>query len=114
MKKIYLAIPYSGMEELSFKIANEVAAKLMNEGYIVFSPISHSHPLAVSHQMPGTWDFWKEFDESFILGWCDEVWVVVIGENGYDLCEKSKGINAEVTIAMDNYIPVKWYDYERV
>ena len=55
--KIYLAIPYSGMAEESFRIANEVSAKLMNEGHIVFSPISHSHPIAIAHNLPTDWIF---------------------------------------------------------
>jgi hypothetical protein len=58
------------MEQESFDLANKVSAKLMNEGYIVFSPISHSHPIAESQKLPGTWDFWQKFDEAFIE-WCD-------------------------------------------
>lgn len=96
--KIYLAIPYSGMAEESFRIANEVSAELMNKGHIVFSPISHSHPIAVSHNLPTDWDFWKKFDESFIE-WCDELWVIIVGENGNELAEKSKGVMAEIGIA---------------
>jgi hypothetical protein len=46
MSKIFLSINYTGMEEKSFRIANKYAAKLISEGHIVFSPISHSHPIA--------------------------------------------------------------------
>ena len=44
-KKIYLAIPYSGHIEKSFRLANEIAAELIQKGFIVFSPISMSHPI---------------------------------------------------------------------
>ena len=44
-KKIYLAIPFSGIEEKSFKAATEIAGLLISKGYIVFSPITHSHPI---------------------------------------------------------------------
>ena len=43
--KIYLAIPYTGIEEESFNIANKVAARLIEDGHIVVSPISHSHSI---------------------------------------------------------------------
>lgn len=99
---IYLAIPYSGIEEESFKIANYVAHKLMEEGHIVYSPITHNHPIAKAHGLPTGWDFWEKFDTEFIK-WCDEVYVVVIrdelGVSGEGLIENSKGVNAEIKIA---------------
>lgn len=45
-KLIYLAIPYSWNSTKSFELANEIAANLMMDGHIVFSPISHSHSIA--------------------------------------------------------------------
>lgn len=108
--KIYLAIPYSGMGEKSFKISNEVSAELMNKGHIVFSPISHSHPIAISHNLPTDWEFWKKFDESFIE-WCDELWVIIVGENGHELCNKSKGVTEEIKIAKSLNKEVKEISY---
>lgn len=91
--KIYLAIPYSGQENISFIKANRAAAKLMLEGNIVFSPISMSHPIASQCDLPGDWEFWKKLDEAFIE-WCDEMHVVCLPE-----WEKSKGVQAEMKIA---------------
>ena len=91
--KIYLAIPYSGMENISFIKANRAAAKLMLEGNIVFSPISMSHPIASQCDLPGDWEFWKKFDEAFIE-WCDELHVVCL--EGWGI---SKGVQAEMKIA---------------
>lgn len=99
--KIYLAIPYSDVnKEESFRLANEHAARLMNEGYIVFSPISHSHSIAIQNDIPGTWEFWKEQDEAFIK-WCD--CMIIVCMEGW---EKSKGVKAEFNVATDMKKPV--------
>ena len=97
MKKIYLAIPYSHsfeyMRELRFEIANQEAARLMAEGYIVFSPISHSHPIAVQCNLPKDYEFWKQFDEAFI-DWCDELHIVCAP--GW---KESRGVAREIKYA---------------
>lgn len=93
MKKIYLAIPYTGREQESFEIANQRAADLMARGYAVFSPISHTHPIALAGDLPKHWEFWREYDICF-LRWCDEVHVICLP--GW---EKSEGVRAEIEIA---------------
>lgn len=109
-KKIYVAIPYSGNEEKNFKIANEVTAKLMDDGHIPFSPISHSHPIAIQCQVPGTWEYWEEFDRSFIE-WADELLVVVTNQEEVD---NSKGVQAEMNIAKELNKPINFYQYDRI
>jgi len=97
MKKIYLAIPYSGMEEESYKLATRVTAKLMSEDrHNVFSPITHSHPLTQLEgiDMPGDWAFWKEIDLQYI-DWCDEM-IVIVPEAGYNKVLESTGVQAEI------------------
>lgn len=111
--KIYLAIPYSGIEEKSFYIANKLSAILMKKGYIVFSPISHSHPIAIQESLPGTWEFWEKFDKSFIE-WADRVYVVEIGKEGIDLIERSKGVQAEIKIANELKKPVDYYKFDDI
>lgn len=104
--KVYVAIPYSGIEEESFSVANQVTSDLMNEGnYIPFSPISHSHPIAIQCSVPGDWAFWEEFDTSF-LEWCDEVHVVVIDK---ERVLNSTGVQAEIGIAEKLGKPIKYY-----
>jgi hypothetical protein len=98
--KIYLSIPYTGCERRSFKAANKVAAKLMKDGHIVFSPISHTHPIAKIGKLPTTWDYWEKYDTSFIE-WCDVVYVVVMKNNGHTRIMKSKGVMAEIKIGMN-------------
>jgi nucleoside 2-deoxyribosyltransferase len=99
-KKIYLACPYTFNPELSFGIANKHAAQLMNEGHIVFSPISHSHPIAdaLDEHLRLDHEFWMKQDIPFV-DWVDEVHVVVIGEEGMDLIKRSKGVSRELEYA---------------
>ena len=97
MKKIYLAIPYSGMEEESYKLATRVTAKLMSEDrHNVFSPITHCHPMTKLDgiKMPGDWAFWKEIDLQYI-DWADEM-IVIIPAGGYNLVLESTGVQAEI------------------
>ena len=92
-KRIYLSLPYSGNEEESFKAANKFTAELMNRGYIVFSPISMSHPVATQCELPGGWEFWRKLDTAFIE-WCEELHVLCL-----DGWENSTGVTAEIGIA---------------
>lgn len=78
MKRIYLAIPYTGMEEKSFETVNRIAGGLMSDGNLVFSPISHSHPIAELCDLPGDHDYWRAWNESFLVNWADEVHVVMV------------------------------------
>lgn len=93
MKKIYLAIAYTGHEQESFEEVNKIAGKLMSDGYLVFSPISHTHSIASQCNLPSGADFWLDFDFTFIE-WCDELWVCDFKD-----WTKSKGVNAEITMA---------------
>ena len=55
----YFAHPYtckdangnyvSGGEEANFRLCNIRAAKLIEKGYVIYSPISHTHPIHVSY-----------------------------------------------------------------
>jgi len=95
--KIYLCIPYSHIDpdvrHQRFDTANRGAAKLIKEGHVVFSPISHSHPIAPYIGNPNNSAFWVAQDLSFIE-WCDEMHVICI-----DGWRESKGIKAEMAEA---------------
>lgn len=112
MTKIYLAIPYTWNPNKSFEIANKVAAKLIIDGNIVFSPISHSHVIADHMQQDLRWsyDLWMKQDLAMI-DWADEVHVVCIGEYGSNLIADSKGVRMEIDHANQNNKPVKIIDY---
>lgn len=94
---IYLATPYSHesheIRELRFVRACIVAGQLMKQGLTVFSPIAHTHPIAVRCELPTGWDFWERYDREHIAA-CSEVLVVKM--EGWD---RSKGVAAEIEIA---------------
>jgi hypothetical protein len=97
MKKIYLASPYyhknHDIREQRFISVCKKAGELMNQGYFVYSPIAHSHPIAVQCELPKDWVFWEQYDIEYIK-WVDEVWILQL-----DGWSKSKGISAEIEIA---------------
>ena len=109
MSKIYLAIPYTGCELESFKIANKISAHLMNQGHIVFSPISMSHPIAMEADLPKGWEFWKQFDEAF-LEWCDILYIVVMTNDGWNRLINSTGLQGECEIIKVLGKPIKYID----
>lgn len=71
---------------------------------IVFSPITHCHPMALAHEMPKRWDFWGHIDLNYIDA-CSEVWVLKMPH-----WEQSTGITAEIAHAEANGIPVKYLE----
>jgi nucleoside 2-deoxyribosyltransferase len=91
-KVIYLSIPYTFWPQKSFEIANKISAKLMTDEAIVFSPISHSHPIADNMPIVLRTDheFWMKQDLE-MLNRCDELLVVVINtekQSGKELIKK--------------------------
>jgi len=99
---IYLASPYSHpdpqMRHHRFVQVCRAAARLMQAGHIVFSPIAHSHSIAEYEELPGNWEFWQEFCLA-TLGRCDQLWILCL-----DGWEVSTGVNAEIQIARDRNI----------
>ncbi len=114
--KIYLAIPYSWNPDKAYEIANKVAAKLAIDGNIVFSPISHWHPICqyLPEHLRTDSNFWMDYDLPFVE-WCDEVYVVRIegqGETGDDLIEHSRGIRMEWNHAIKHRKAVTIIDHD--
>ena len=65
----------------------------MNEGYLVFSPIAHSHPIALAVNLPKDYEFWEKFCIAFVQ-WADEVWILKL-----DGWHTSMGIENEIITA---------------
>lgn len=107
---IYLACPYShpnsDVREYRFRHANQAAAKLMREGHIVYSPISHTHPIAVDGDLPLDWAYWQSVDE-FYIRLCEKVVVLML--TGW---KSSKGVQAEIEIARALDKPVEFMGVE--
>lgn len=112
--KIYLALPYTFNPSFSHKIANKVAAKLMSEGHVVFSPISHSHHIAdhLPDLVRTDSDWWMKMDLPFV-DWCEEIHFVSIGELGVELISKSRGCQAEMDEALKLNKPIKFISYDQ-
>lgn len=109
MKKIYLACPYSHkdrtVELARFACVNLVAGKLMLKGHIVFSPISHSTPIA--QYIPGSNNdhgFWLEQDFAFV-DWAEALYVLCLP--GW---EQSFGVAMEIKRAKGQNKPIHYID----
>lgn len=104
MKLSYLAVPYShpdpAIRAERFHAANLAAGELIRRGHIVFSPISHTHPIAEVCDMPKGWDFWHQYDRAFIAA---SRLLVVLCIEGWD---RSVGVAAEFEIAREVDIPI--------
>jgi len=80
MVKIYLASPYSGtknQEQKRFEAVCKLAGEILGPTHHIFSPIAHSHPIAIRSELPVDHDFWIDFNRTW-LEWADEVWVAMI------------------------------------
>ena len=109
-KLVYLATPYSSkdpaIKEERFQKVNKVAAKLIANGEIVFSPISHTHPIALAGELPGGWEFWDEFDRTY-LKCCYKLYVLML-----DGWEESTGVQAEIKIAKELRLEIEYLKFE--
>jgi hypothetical protein len=108
MRYTYLACPYShpdfAVREQRYRDVTECAARLMvSDDLVVYSPISHSHPIApfMPVQPHG---FWMRQCMPF-LSHADEL--LVLRLPGWD---KSRGVKEEIMIANLLGIPVNYID----
>lgn len=104
MSLIYLACPYShadpAIREQRFEAVSRYAAKVISAGAFVFSPISHTHPIAKHGNLPLGWDYWEKYDR-IMIGVCTELRVLCL-----DGWKESLGVQAEMRIAEETGIPV--------
>jgi len=113
----YLGISYTGkhgpncpryMREGSFQMANAVAARLMEDGEIVFSPISHSHPISdFMVDFVHEHDFWMQYNVR-MMEMCNRIYVIKTRE-----WKRSRGLRFEIQWFMDHNYPVFILDINR-
>lgn len=109
---IYLACPYTHKERYvrvaRWIAVNHIAARMMAAGEYVFSPISHTHPIAEASdgKLPVGWDYWEKFDRQYLS---IVKKIVVLRLPGWD---KSTGVQAEIKIGEEMGIPVEYIDYD--
>jgi len=103
---IYVAGPFSHPDEsvrnARFETANEYAAKLMEEGHIVFSPLSHSVPISRYLGNPNDSDFYV-IQDLFWLECCEEMHVLMI-----DGVFESSGVRREMDHAKAIGVDIKY------
>ena len=108
-KLTYLASPYTSddpavMEE-RYQLACKAVSVLKNKGWLIYSPITHSHGPA-QYGLPKDYAYWKRYCE-VMLPKCDDMMVLQI-----DGWENSKGVKAEIDLADKLGIPVRTCDFE--
>lgn len=107
---IYLATPYSHAEaeirNHRFLEVNRVAASLMREGLHIYSPISHTHPIAMAGEMPKDWEFWQGYCLTMLQS-CSKM--VVLMQDGW---RESVGVQAEINIARNIGMPIEFMAHE--
>ena len=93
----YFAVPYSDPDPTvrreRFHIANLAAAALIRRGIFVYSPISHTHPIAVDGALDIGWTCWRNLDLE-MLRRCSRLLVLELP--GWDT---SVGVQAEIAEA---------------
>lgn len=103
---IYLASPYShpdiDVRVWRFEQVAYAAAHLMGEGHLVFSPITHSHPIAICG-ISGAWERWHDFDELMIRVCEEGFWILML-----DGWRASVGVRAEKQIAESLSRPIRY------
>jgi len=105
MQKIYLASPYSSPNSTArnsrVEIASIIAARLMEQGYVVFSPITHGHAVAdhLHNKNAHSHEFWMAQCLPMLEA-CD--WLIVLPMDGW---RESRGIAAEMEFAKTKGIP---------
>jgi nucleoside 2-deoxyribosyltransferase len=105
----YLACPYSDPSAETmhrrYKMACIVAARLMEHGIVVFSPLSHSVPVTRYGNLNGTnHEFWMKQDLP-LLELCDVMAVLKLP--GW---EQSRGVQEELEYAKRKCMPVRYLE----
>lgn len=84
----------------------------MNVGNIIFSPISHSHPVAdhLHPELRTSQEFWMHQDMEMIKR-CDDVVLIVVGDDGEDLIKNSSGCQSEIKKAKELGMEIRRFHY---
>jgi hypothetical protein len=108
---VYLASPYSHHDptvvESRFEAVCREAARLMADGLHIYSPIAHTHPIAMRGALPTDWAYWEAYDTA-IISRCTELRVLKL--DGWDT---SRGVSAEMQIADSLGIPITFEEVSR-
>lgn len=102
-KLIYLSSPYSHkawtIRQQRFIAACAAAAHLFKQGYFVFSPIAHCHPVKEVSDLLGDYGYWKDYNLCMIRK--SDILMVLKLEGWAD----SIGVREEIRAARDFQLP---------
>ena len=107
--KVYLACPFSHKNPMVRKrrvfISTMCAAMILKNGYMVYSPLTHTSSIAefLPPENECSWKYWKDISLTFV-DWADELWVIML--NGW---QKSIGVAAEIKHANKNQMKTRYY-----
>lgn len=101
---IYLASPYTNPDPLvrktRFLLAEQATARLLRDGHVVFSPIVHTHELATKYELPTDFDFWQRYCVTMLTK------ASIFGILDIPGWTESKGVQAELAVAKQMFLPV--------
>lgn len=105
---IYLATPYSKYKDglnNAFVDTAKITAKLLQSGLRVYSPIVHTHPIAIYGNIdPYDHDVWLPFDR-IMMEKADTLYVVLL-----DGWRESYGVAHEIDVFTEAGKPIWYYD----
>ena len=108
----YLASPYSheypALRQWRFEQACRASAYLMRRGLMIFSPIAHTHPIALAGDLPKGWGFWQPYDH-LMMDACRGIVVLML-----DGWRESKGVRAEIEYMSRRGIAAEYLSMEEV
>lgn len=103
---IYLASPYHSESNAKrhhrVTMASICTAHFLLKGRCIFSPIVHNHQLAIEHDLPKKWSFWKNLDLN-MLRRAEALWVLTLP--GW---RESRGVTAEINFAKKIGLNIKY------
>jgi len=77
----------------------------MGQGLLIFSPISHSHPIALAGDLPLGFDYWEKYDRA-MLERCSGLIVLML-----DGWKESVGVQAEIRIAEELGLDISFVEF---
>ncbi len=103
----YLATPYSRYprgKDAAFQDAVAAAVICFRAGIDVYSPIAHTHPIALHGGLEGSFARWQEFDRTMIAA---SRGMIVVKMDGW---QESTGILAEIEMCREMGKPVDYME----
>ena len=102
--RCYLAVPYShpapDVRHARWCAANCETARLSRDGWLVYSPISMGHAVALAGDLPHDFAYWRDHCE-WMLSACDTLVVLTI-----DGWRDSIGVTAEIAMAEERRLTI--------